>query len=249
MWKRPCKWVPSSAVTADALPDRAGRSRRPGRPPARPRATSLGSGTLEWLGLAVGELPFLTSSARTVDDINWRSHAPNAARVNVACSTPSSTAARQLGRAAPPRAARPPRAPPGARRSRRRARRGRLPRRTRWSRTTRRCRAAASCCWAATSRRSPRRCRRRASTAAQRWCGTRSRARSRRCSATLGSTTATGPSSPSAPASSRVESARAARSLKGPRAVASADVGWALGGAAGADRSEILQRRLHLLRG
>jgi hypothetical protein len=41
------------------------------------------SGTLEWLGLAVGELPYLTSAARTVDDINWRSHAPQAARVHL----------------------------------------------------------------------------------------------------------------------------------------------------------------------
>lgn len=40
--------------------------------------------TLEWLGLAVGELPFLISSARTVDDISWRSRAPGAARMQVA---------------------------------------------------------------------------------------------------------------------------------------------------------------------
>jgi hypothetical protein len=41
------------------------------------------SSTLEWLGLAVGELPYLTSSARTVDDINWASHAPRALRVHL----------------------------------------------------------------------------------------------------------------------------------------------------------------------
>src|SRR4051794_38958359 len=39
--------------------------------------------TLEWLGLAVGELPYLISSARTVDDINWRSATPNAARMHL----------------------------------------------------------------------------------------------------------------------------------------------------------------------
>jgi hypothetical protein len=38
---------------------------------------------LEWLGLAVGELPYLTSSARTIDDINWASLAPHAARVHL----------------------------------------------------------------------------------------------------------------------------------------------------------------------
>jgi hypothetical protein len=41
-------------------------------------------GALEWLGLAVGELPYLTSSARTVDDLNWGSRAPNAAGMNLA---------------------------------------------------------------------------------------------------------------------------------------------------------------------
>jgi hypothetical protein len=41
-------------------------------------------GPLEWLGLAVGELPYLTSSARTVDDLNWGSRAPNATRMNLA---------------------------------------------------------------------------------------------------------------------------------------------------------------------
>ena len=39
---------------------------------------------LEWLGLAVAEMPYLISSARTVDDINWRSTAPNAAQMQVA---------------------------------------------------------------------------------------------------------------------------------------------------------------------
>ena len=38
---------------------------------------------LAWLGLAVGELPYLISSARTVDDINWASLAPHAARVHL----------------------------------------------------------------------------------------------------------------------------------------------------------------------
>ena len=42
-----------------------------------------GASTLEWLGLAVGELPYLISSARTVDDINWASHAPHAVRVHL----------------------------------------------------------------------------------------------------------------------------------------------------------------------
>jgi hypothetical protein len=42
------------------------------------------AGTLEWLGLAVGEMPYLISSARTVDDINWRSQAPNSARMQIA---------------------------------------------------------------------------------------------------------------------------------------------------------------------
>jgi hypothetical protein len=41
------------------------------------------AGPLQWLGLAVGELPYLLSSARTVDDINWRSSAPNAAHMHV----------------------------------------------------------------------------------------------------------------------------------------------------------------------
>jgi hypothetical protein len=41
------------------------------------------AGTLEWLGLAVGELPFLLSSARTVDGINWRAAAPNSARMQL----------------------------------------------------------------------------------------------------------------------------------------------------------------------
>lgn len=47
--------------------------------PDHPEASAL-----EWLGLAVGELPYLLSGARTVDDINWRSHAPNAARMHLA---------------------------------------------------------------------------------------------------------------------------------------------------------------------
>jgi hypothetical protein len=42
-----------------------------------------GSSALEWLGLAVGELPYLISSARTVDDLNWNSTAPNSARMQL----------------------------------------------------------------------------------------------------------------------------------------------------------------------
>jgi hypothetical protein len=41
------------------------------------------AGPLQWLGLAVGELPFLASSVRTVDDLNWSSRAPNGMRVNL----------------------------------------------------------------------------------------------------------------------------------------------------------------------
>ena len=48
-------------------------------PSAHPTANPL-----EWLGLAVGEMPFLVSAARTVDDLNWRSTAPNAARMQTA---------------------------------------------------------------------------------------------------------------------------------------------------------------------
>jgi hypothetical protein len=50
----------------------------PHSPSDHPAAT-----TLEWLGLAVGEMPYLVSSARTVDDINWRSHAPNSAQMQL----------------------------------------------------------------------------------------------------------------------------------------------------------------------
>lgn len=46
-------------------------------------ASREGAGTLEWLGLAVGELPYLLSSARTVDDINWRSTARNAGQIHL----------------------------------------------------------------------------------------------------------------------------------------------------------------------
>jgi hypothetical protein len=38
---------------------------------------------LEWLGLAVGELSFLSSSARLVDDLNWHSRAPNAVQMHL----------------------------------------------------------------------------------------------------------------------------------------------------------------------
>ena len=51
-----------------------------------PHAPSQAAGVnmLEWLGLAVGEMPYLIYSARTVDDINWRSTAPNAAGMHLA---------------------------------------------------------------------------------------------------------------------------------------------------------------------
>lgn len=44
------------------------------RPPESP---------MEWLGLAVGELPFLSSAARLVDDLNWHSLAPNKVEMHV----------------------------------------------------------------------------------------------------------------------------------------------------------------------
>ena len=50
--------------------------------PHFPTRRTRGS-ALEWLGLAVGEMPYLISSARTVDDINWRSTAPHAARMHI----------------------------------------------------------------------------------------------------------------------------------------------------------------------
>jgi hypothetical protein len=55
------------------------RDDHPHAPSDRPTANML-----EWLGLAVAEMSYLISSARTVDDINWRSTAPNAAQMQLA---------------------------------------------------------------------------------------------------------------------------------------------------------------------
>jgi hypothetical protein len=67
------------ALTLSELVLQGERDEQPHSPSDRPMANML-----EWLGLAVGEMPFLISSARTVDDINWRSTAPNAAQMQVA---------------------------------------------------------------------------------------------------------------------------------------------------------------------
>lgn len=70
-----------SAATALSLSELVLR----GEQDAHPHSPDHGAASaLEWLGLAVGELPYVVSSARTVDDINWRSQAPNAARMQVA---------------------------------------------------------------------------------------------------------------------------------------------------------------------
>jgi hypothetical protein len=66
------------ALTLSDLVLRGEQDEHPHAPSGHPRA-----GTLEWLGLAVGEMPYLISSARTVDDINWRSQAPNSARMQI----------------------------------------------------------------------------------------------------------------------------------------------------------------------
>ena len=42
------------------------------------------AGALQWLGLAVGQIPFLISSARTVDDLNWSSRVLNSAQMQIA---------------------------------------------------------------------------------------------------------------------------------------------------------------------
>jgi hypothetical protein len=67
------------ALTLSDLVLQGERDENPHAPSDRPMANML-----EWLGLAVGEMPYLISSARTVDDINWRSTAPNAAQMQVA---------------------------------------------------------------------------------------------------------------------------------------------------------------------
>src|SRR4051812_2259650 len=67
------------ALTLSELVLQGERDEHPHAPSDRPTANML-----EWLGLAVGEMPYLISSARTVDDINWRSNAPNAAQMQVA---------------------------------------------------------------------------------------------------------------------------------------------------------------------
>jgi len=69
----------ATAISLSELVMRGDQDDHPHAPSDHPAA-----GTLEWLGLAVGELPFLISSARTVDDINWRSQAPNSARMQMA---------------------------------------------------------------------------------------------------------------------------------------------------------------------
>src|SRR5215207_5885069 len=67
------------ALTLSELVLQGERDDHPHAPSDRPLANML-----EWLGLAVGGMPYLISSARTVDDINWRSTAPNAAHMQVA---------------------------------------------------------------------------------------------------------------------------------------------------------------------
>jgi hypothetical protein len=67
------------ALSLSDLVLRGDHDDHPHAPSGHPRA-----GTLEWLGLAVGEMPYLISSARTVDDLNWRSSAPNSARMQIA---------------------------------------------------------------------------------------------------------------------------------------------------------------------
>lgn len=69
----------ATALTLSELVLQGERDDHPHAPKDRPTSKML-----EWLGLAVGEMPFLISSARTVDDINWRSTAPNAAQMHVA---------------------------------------------------------------------------------------------------------------------------------------------------------------------
>jgi hypothetical protein len=72
----PC--VVATAMTLSELVLQGERADHPHAPSDRPYAS-----TLEWLGLAVGEMPFLISASRTVDEINWRSTAPNAPRMQI----------------------------------------------------------------------------------------------------------------------------------------------------------------------
>jgi hypothetical protein len=69
----------ATALSLSELVLQGERDDHPHAPSDRPTANML-----EWLGLAVGEMAFLISSARTVDDINWRSTAPNAAEMHLA---------------------------------------------------------------------------------------------------------------------------------------------------------------------
>ena len=69
----------ATALTLSELVLQGERDDHPHAPTDRSAANML-----EWLGLAVAEMPFLMSSARTVDDINWRSTAPNAAQMHLA---------------------------------------------------------------------------------------------------------------------------------------------------------------------
>src|SRR3954468_7231534 len=79
----PWKWVMqtdmATVISLTQLVDCGKRDDHPHSPTGH--ATR---GALEWVGLAVGELPYLTSSARTVDDLNWGSRAPNALAMNLA---------------------------------------------------------------------------------------------------------------------------------------------------------------------
>jgi hypothetical protein len=78
-----CIWVPTGhvnpTISLSQLVLQGAHDDHPHGPSHRPSVT-----TLEWLGLAVGELPYLMHSARTVDDLNWRSNAPNARPVHIA---------------------------------------------------------------------------------------------------------------------------------------------------------------------
>jgi hypothetical protein len=65
------------SISLTELVDMSEHDKRMHAPRSRPPESPL-----EWLGLAVGEMPFLSSSARLVDDLNWHSHAPNAAQMH-----------------------------------------------------------------------------------------------------------------------------------------------------------------------
>ena len=69
----------ATAISLSELVLRGEQDDHPHAPSDRPTASPL-----EWLGLAVGEMPYLISSARTVDDLNWRSQAPNSAEMQTA---------------------------------------------------------------------------------------------------------------------------------------------------------------------